>query len=267
MLTKLFTNLGFGDAQSEILKYLAENQRLTALQISRGTGIERTKVYRILDELVKKGAALQHSGDKKTYYSIGDPETFQQMREHKEHELQAVEKQWSGFLSTLKNTSKNRTTDVRYYHGKDGIKQILWNELKADGEILSFTYRSLEDIVGDSFFEKWTQESDRRGIIVKDLRTKAFDKFRKELGLKYVAHPFKGDVIRYLPEEQYKDFPIAIDIYNDTVVLYDWRNNETFAVEIENANFAKFMKMVFEDYWKKATARQNESDKNTATKG
>ncbi len=252
--TTFFQQIGFSQEESKILSYLSKHKRQSILQISRGTSIERTKIYRIIDELLKKGFVIQSKDYKSNYYSIGSVSRFYELKESEVEKAKFLTSNWASLVSVLTENTTDRSTDVRFYNGKEGIKQIQYNELSANKEILSFTYRNLKDIIGRKFFTNWAKEAEARGIIVKDLRTQSFDKFDKQM--KFKPSPFKGDRIRYLPAK-YKDFHLAVDIYNDIVVLYEWRDNDAFAVEIQNKNFAKFMKTIFNDYWKLAKPRKD----------
>jgi len=244
-----FHHLGFDNKTSKVLSWLVKKDKQSILNIARNTEIERTKVYRIIDELLKGGYIVQTRDYKRNYYKIGSIERFKTLKDSQEKIAQTINSQWADFVLLFVNSkNSSRTTDVRYYRGANGIKQILWNELQAEHEVLSFTYRNLQDIVGRKFFLKWGQEFDRRKLINKDLRSESFDEYDKKLGFKRA--PFKGDRIKYLPDK-YLDAPLAVDIYNDIVVIYDWRDNDVFAVEIQNAKFADFMKKIFRRYWKK----------------
>ena len=249
-----FQRVGFSREESKILSYLSKHKRQSILQIARGTGIERTKVYRLIDSLLENGFVTQSKDYKSNYYSIGAISKFYELKEKEIEKARFLDSNWANLVSILTENTTDQSTDVRFYKGKEGIKQIQYNELNANKEILSFTYRNVKDIVGKKFFTNWAKEIELRGIILKDLRTQSFDKFDKKMRFK--PSPFKGDYIRYLPDK-YKDFHLAVDIYNDIVVLYEWRDNDAFAVEIQNKNFAKFMKMLFNDYWELAKPRKD----------
>ena len=60
-IKRYFTSLGFGPATSLVLASLLINGKQTVLEISRSTGIERTKVYRIIDRLLKKNYSYRSS--------------------------------------------------------------------------------------------------------------------------------------------------------------------------------------------------------------
>jgi len=245
---KTFVSLGFDSEEALILSFLTRYDKQSVLQISRGTGIERTKIYRIIDNLLREGYVVQSKGVKKHVYSIGSVLKFSERKDSEIRKLQSLKDGWMEFLGFINKRGVNSGTDVRFYRGKDGIKQVLWNELSAK-EILSFTYRNLQDVVGDRWFKKLAVETDRRGIIVKDLRTLQYKVFDEKLNRPRIL--FKGDEIRYLPPE-FEDFYLAVDVYNDVVALYDWRNDEVFAVEIQNENFAKFFRMIFYRFWNQA---------------
>ena len=248
-LRQFFQTLGFDNEQSRVLTFLSKHNKQSILQISRGTGIERTKLYRIIDELLPEGYVIQSKAYKKHYYSIGPVSTFANRKKKELKKANVLKHHWTDFVRELMDKNVNTSTDVRFYHGPQGIRQVLWNELQAK-EILCFVYRDLRYITGERWFKKWAKECNIRGVINKELRTYAFDK------TKYSKITLQGEIVRYLPKD-YEDFHLAVDIYNDIVVLYDWRNEDVFAVEIQNKNFAKFMRMLFYEMWTKGKEQES----------
>ena len=57
---------------------------------------------------------------------------------------------------------KKSETKVKFYHGKAGIEQMVWNVLKAEDEILGYTFRDLSHFVGAKFMDKFASEFKRR---------------------------------------------------------------------------------------------------------
>ncbi len=251
-IKRYFTLLGFGPATSLVLASLLINGKQTVLEISRSTGIERTKVYRIIDRLLKKNYIVQVKQYKRHAYRISDIDKFSQKRSDYEAKARILADEWSGFAESFEEygNKEKSNTDIRYYNGVDGIRQLIWNELKAEGELLSFTYRDLQEVVGRHFFVQWGEEFGKRGLVCKDLRTDSFCESTQRQG--YRPAPFKGDLVRYLPGD-FPNMPISVDVYNDIVAIYDWKNGELFGVEIENGQFAQFMKGTFNLMWDKGS--------------
>ncbi len=105
---------------------------------------------------------------------------------------------------------------VIHYQGTKGLKQMLWNELKAK-EILVFGYENTNRFVGKKFADKFREEVVNRKI-----------KFR-EIGnapeYKQKDQSFYNSAIGWEKVYQYKQIPESILKIRHQFVIY----NSTFA--------------------------------------
>ncbi len=266
-ITKSYlSKLGFDEESILILESLFTHDKQSVLELSRDTGIERTKVYRLIDELLKNGFVVVVKGYKRNYYKIAPIEKFENEKDKFNKMANELVEDWAKFAHTISSlNTKQNPTSVNYYRGVNGIKQVLWNELKAQDKLYSFTYRNLVEIVGLKFFREWEDEFEERGLVCLDLRTQEFEK--SDVVPAHRGYNRTWDQIRYLPKN-HPHMTLAVDIYNDTVVVYDWRDNDIFAVEIQNQKFADFMKVVFKSFWQQAKPAKwsTELRKRTPTK-
>ena len=123
---------------------------------------------------------------------------------------------------------------------------MLWHELKAKGELLSFGGGDIEELVPDrSWAARHRERSVEAGYRVReiinseiDLPTVISNQDYLEL---YVCRGIPARVVSL--EDQ-------IAIYNDTVAIYSWRQNKKVGVEIVGKSFASTMRSVFEYFWK-----------------
>ena len=56
---------------------------------------------------------------------------------------------------------------------------------------------------------------------------------------------------RYLSPEVV-DISVQMDIYNDTLAIYSWHEDEVFGVEIHNKKIADMQRQIFEALWNSA---------------
>jgi hypothetical protein len=135
---------------------------------------------------------------------------------------------------------------IHTYEGVEGLKQMLWYELKTKGELLVFGNTSTEEISGNAeWSKKWRLRVIANGHSTKEiyndpLKTPDFTD-NSEYLKRYSA--------RRVPEQ---DLPVAnsMIIYKDTVAIYQFDDEKRVGVEIINAAYARTMKSVFEHYWR-----------------
>lgn len=136
------------------------------LELARATGINRTKVYRLADQLEKRSLISTQTDDRGTLLVAGDPNTLEvELVTHEE----AVKNQRAIFKQLLPNlqllqTQRNRPENfsVHTYEGIEGFKQMLWHELKAQGEVLIFGSGAIEDLVQS---KRWAEKQDRKSVV------------------------------------------------------------------------------------------------------
>ena len=155
---------------------------------------------------------------------------------------------------------RDKQTRVVFYRGHEGIRQMAWNNLRAKGEIVGYTYRFYSEVLGKKMFKKWLEELIRKDLKIREIISDTY------LNLKTI-HP-KEDVIlesncetRYISKDVL-DYDHQLDIYNDVVAIYNWYEGEVFGVEIHNQKVAKLQKQLFEIVWKLAKPLDRSIGKN-----
>ena len=74
MLNQYLQQLGFGDKEIAIYLCIQENGKLSASDVARITKINRTTVYSVSKELIKKGVIQEDLGGSNRYYTALSPE-------------------------------------------------------------------------------------------------------------------------------------------------------------------------------------------------
>jgi sugar-specific transcriptional regulator TrmB len=249
-IKEYFHKLGLSDEAGEIYLALITYGSLPILELSRKTEIERTKLYRMIDELTAQGIVEEVVEFKKKLVKAADLSKIELLVSKAEENINYLKESLpiiSGLITNLK--SESPITQILYYRGKEGIRQMVWNSLKANNEVLSFAYRSLFEVVGQKFFDKWADEFELRKLLNRWIYTDEF--VISEDYKKYKPRPFKGMSHRYIDQEVFS-IPHQLEIYNDVTAIYNWYNGEVFGVEIYNSDVAKMQKQLFELVWNQA---------------
>lgn len=244
--------LGLSHEEALVCYTVLERGQLTILEVSRITGVERTKIYGIVERMVGQGILESTVDYKKKYIKACDFSKLELLLNSRIEQVRKLEDSFATFRDYVSEIQKQyNPTTVTFYRGKDGIKQILWNELgMREKKLYSFTYRHLGEIIGMKFSNKLSREYEIRGITIMDLQS---PEFTKSITKKFHHGVFKVEA-RYIPKNVL-NIPIALDIYDDIVAIFNWHKGEVFGVELHSDKFAYFMKQIFQIVWKKGSEK------------
>lgn len=249
-----FKAIGMGYEEAKIYLELLRGPN-THLRLSVITGINRTKVYRLIDNLEKRSLVARRTDDRGTFLVATDPAKLELelvMQEEKIKLQRTILKHLIPTLAFLQS-AENLKFAVRTYEGVEGLKQMCWHELKTRGELLCFGGQTLEDLISN---HQWAEkhralsvEADYsiRDIINHDIYLPTFTT-NQEFMNRYECRRMPSSKI-YFNEETV--------VYNDTVAIYHWREGQKVGVEIISQSYANMMRQMFEYYWKLA-APQNQ---------
>lgn len=223
------------------------------LELARATGINRTKVYRVADQLEKRSLVSTRTDDRGTFLVAADPSTLEVeivTQEEKLKNQRAVFNKLLPVLSALKEEEGLGPASfvVHTYEGVEGFKQMLWHELKTNGDIVIFGSGGLEDMVGPG---RWAEK--HRSMTVKaNYQVRELINYGKKPEIFTKTTEFLQHYTRrWLPDDVLvMDNQVAT--YNDTVATYCWRGDQKVGMEVINKSHAQMMRQMFESYWKLA---------------
>ncbi|MBI3888157.1 hypothetical protein HY310_03780 [Candidatus Microgenomates bacterium] len=246
-LTQFLKKLGIEPETAKVYLSLIGKSAQTAHQVAKNTQIPKTTVYRRLDELKNLGLIEEKIDEYKKEYLASSVQSLQLLVNKKEIEAKELASQLpiiSHVLSTSANVDPE--TKILFYRGRDGIQQMNWNVLRAKSEIVGYSYRVWEEIVGKDFIEKFLEDYSLLCLSGRDLISQAYIESRKNV----TEGPlWKNWQTRYL-DPKIVDINHQMDIYNDVVAIYNWHDGEVFGVEIYNQKVATMQKQIFEVLWK-----------------
>lgn len=237
-------NLGSDEARLylELLKGPA-----THLRLARATGINRTKVYRLIDQLEKRSLVGVRSDDRGTFLIAADPATLEIELVTQEEAVKIQREAFETLMPVLKLIKNNDTSSfiVHTYEGVEGFKQMLWHELKAKNENLVFGCGSLHELVGN---QRWIKQHEERLVAAGYHVREIINPGESEMTFTFKKHRD----FRVIPKEILA-LESQLSIYNNTVAIYHWRHEQKVGIEILNAGYADTMRQMFQDYWVQAT--------------
>jgi sugar-specific transcriptional regulator TrmB len=247
-------NLNLSRDETIIYLELLQNQS-THANLSHITGINRTKVYRIIEILEKRSLVLRRTDDTGVFLVASDPSTLEIQLIDNEQKMQEQRETFIQLLPMLKalQSQSNNAFAVNAYEGIEGLKQMCWHELKTMGELLSMGGQTIEDLIDSHHWaEKHRELTVEAGYHIREI-------INPEIDL-----PTFTQNKKFMENYHYRKLPKKIAyfneqtiIYNNVVATYHWRENKKVGVEIVSKSYADMMRGVFDFYWKCSEASQS----------
>lgn len=236
-IREILEQLGLRDKKAEVYLAALELGSATVIEISQKAGIKRTTCYDILVDLIKIGLVSETSKGKKRLFIGEDPEKISKDLENKE-------KLFSEILPQLKSVYniKGVKPKIRFYEGKEGLKEVYADTLKYAGEILAFASEDVVRVLGEEWAGDYLKKRVKKNIHVRAVLPKT----------EYVSNVVQKDrellrMSKLINPEKYP-FSIEINIYGHKKVAL-MSSREQMGIIIEGDEIYKTMKFVFELAW------------------
>lgn len=248
--------IGLTESEAKIYLNLLKKKSFTASEISRLSGISRSKTYEILNQLVQKGLCVEILGRVKKY-SPTNPETafkgleqkIQQELENKKNILSNLSESLSPLFHS-ENENSNPLDYIQVIREKNSIlKKFETLERMANKEVLSLVKGPLVmDVTKPYNIVQY--DSLRRGVNFKTIY--AIEDLGNQYFLESIeAFAIAGEEVRIanlLP------IPFKMYIYDEKTVMFTLEDkidskSKLTALIIEHIDLAKGLKQVFNLYW------------------
>ncbi|HVA96469.1 MAG TPA: helix-turn-helix domain-containing protein [Candidatus Acidoferrales bacterium] len=128
--------LDLSDVEAKLYLTLLQAGPTSVRDLAETIDIKRTTTYFYIDQLIEKGLILKLVKGSKKLVSAEEPENLKILVEEKLKKAKSVQKGFPAILNTLKSSLPQETTntdaDIKYYKGKNGVKKIYVEALKAE---------------------------------------------------------------------------------------------------------------------------------------
>jgi sugar-specific transcriptional regulator TrmB len=251
----IIKNAGLSEKGALVYATLLELGGAFPSQIAKTTGIKRSTVYEVLDDLAIKGLVSELSKRNKFFYSIEHPkrllhlseraiiraqDDFQKLQEY----FPNLEGQYGGIMDKPK---------VSYFEGFDGVMEIYEDHVsgKEPYEMVGFVnIAEIMQFLPAKRYREYVKIKERLGItsrgIIPDTPE---DRAHEHTAYKSVPKRILPQ-IRSIPS---KDFPWKGDITiygSNKVSIITFDGQRVTGIIIENITIHKMMRMIFELAWK-----------------
>jgi|GEM_PF-5660680 len=234
--------------EAEILIYtvLLNKGQLTATKIASETNLNRSNLYRILENLSNKKLISNSISNKKRYFFANNPSKLKELMNQKIKSLKEKQNIINKLVFSMqkiqkKKTEKDTEFNVSVYAGIQEIKNVLDIFLHPNkGEIIyGIGYGGLFNKLFPEYWESNKRKRVARGI-----------KFKGVLSMEKPRKPrHKLTYVRYADLKQLAN--MRIDFFRDIIIIFIIEENPK-AIVIKNKEIANGMKAYFDFLWENA---------------
>jgi sugar-specific transcriptional regulator TrmB len=210
----------------------------TVIEIAKKAHIKRTTCYDILMDLETDGLISQTVKGKKRLFVGEDPQKIQRDLKNKERLFSEILPQ----LQSIHNVRGSKPK-IRFYEGKEGLKEVYEDTLKHGGEILGFASYDVINVLGKVWADEYLRKRVKLGIHAR--------------GMIPATEPMMRDFISKDQEQRRstkvidaKKYPFTIEINmygHNRVALMSAK--EEIGLIIEGTEIHNTMKLIFQLIW------------------
>lgn len=248
-----FAKLGLEPKVADIYLALHAEGPQTISTLARNSRVERTKIYRLIDILMKSSLIEVETHYKRGIIKAAPISNLHILIAQKEQELKSLQDDLGLLEQVLtRNSLSNPATRVQFYHGVEGIRQMQWNQTKATTEVLSIINEPINDALGRAFTVRWAEAINQNKIALRLIVTPHFEKVNQAWYKQEKIPELMDNVTSHVVTPNH--FPINhnTDIWDNVVAYYNWKDGEIFGIEIYNQDIADAQKHFFEMLWSQA---------------
>lgn len=235
-LEKALQSFGLNEKEARVYLAALELGSAPASLIARRARVARSSCYNFLESLQEVGVISNFQKKKIRYFSAEDPKKIIHLAQTRTRDLEKVGPQ----LEALYGLARERPR-VRFFQGKDGMKQVFEEVLEDKHEYLSFG--SAEDLFTalDDYYPEFVERRVREKILARViLRDSPKARERQRLGPKQLR------VVKILPARF--EHHGMVSIFGNKIAFFSFLK-DYLAVIIESKELVAIQRNMFEFIW------------------
>jgi len=251
--------LGLSEVESRVYINLLKKKNFTATEISRLSGVHRTKIYEVLHQLVKKGLCFEILGNVNKYSPTNPDVAIKRLIQKSEDEYKIeleykniIASNISDSLSQIYHSEKENTNPLDYI-------QIIRNK-SAVAEKFEYLHKTAKEEIlcfaKSPFMIPTKQYYPVHYALKNKLNVKSIYEI-KDLE----DRDYKNEVISFIQDGEqvkfYDDLPIKMMVFDKKIVLLGlvdniYPNESCTTLLMEHKDIANIFIRLFDSCWKKA---------------
>ncbi len=250
MIPQVLRQLGLNTHEIDVYLAILQNGKISATDLSKATKINRTTVYSIAKQLIKRGIITEDLGSNKRYFLARPPEDLDILLRRQEHDIEEKRYQLQNALGELTKLAKSTQYSIPkiVFIEEDGLRDYLykqtkiWNKSLQEGEP---TWWGFQDPTLVADYQEWIdwywQEANPEDVDLKLLTSQAnIEESMKE----------KDYARRHLKFwDKGTDFTATVWICGNYLIMIMTSQHPHYLVEIYDKTLAHNMREVFKATW------------------
>jgi sugar-specific transcriptional regulator TrmB len=238
--------LGLSTHEAVLYKTCLLGGELGILDLAKRTGISRTTIYGVADELVKKGLLRFIQKRAHRIYSAEDPHKLEAMVE----KAKATVERRAAFLESILPTLSMQYLAVpnkplvSYYEGQAEVRKLFEDFLHSGATEILFIggAATIQEALGEKYLKEYIRQRIKAGIKARGIRTKEDE---VDEPLYRHGHPHLRS-IRIAPA--HIKAPVYTGIYGNKVFFIS-SLAESYGVLVESRDLSQMLRSWFEVLW------------------
>lgn len=238
MLISTLKQLGLSEKQAKIYLACLELGETSVKEMALKSGIKRTTIYDIIDDMLNAGYVRTTTKGKKIKYLATEPEELAILIKKRE----ALLKQILPELNSLNNVGGGLKPKIWFFEGEEGLRTVYNDLLKYPGtKVYGWASEDMERVLGEEWCMNYVTR--RAGKKIEENLifpiTDVMEKY-KEGDKKYLR---KSKIV---DPKKYK-LNIEINIYEKRIAIMS--GHDKMGIIIESQPIAETMKLIFKMCW------------------
>ncbi len=253
MLNEYLQELGFTDKEIAVYLCIQENGKLSAADVSRVSKINRTTVYSVSKELIKKGIIQEDLGGTTTYYTATPPEELRTLYKSQEQELEQKKTAIEQAILELQALPKSKQYSVPKIRFIDEpqLKDFLFKQLpiwiESAKNINEKNWWGFQDASILQEYKDWVEH--HWEIFPEDFGTRLIT--NNKPSEKEIADAVKNKNRQVKYWDKSVDFTATHAVLGDYVLFIVTNQHPHYLVETHDAVMAKNLREMFKGFWEK----------------
>lgn len=239
--------IGFTEGEIKVYLALLELGSTTTWELTKKSQISGSKVYEVLERLLKKGLVSSVTKNNVKYFESSSPERILDYLEDKNKEIEQEKREIQKIIpDLLLKKAISKKSEVRVFMGFEGAKAVFEETLKdckKGDEMLGWGLTAQPES-WESYFNEREKIRSKKGIVYKTIINEEYESLHK------TRKNFPNTFFRFFPKGF--EMPTAILIWKNKVSLYVITKENPLTILIESQETADSFKKSFELLWKSA---------------
>ena len=250
MLKISLKNLGLTEKEVAVYLEVLKSGRTSPTEVARKTKINRTTVYSVAKELVKKGFILEDLSGQASSLVAVSPQDLKFLIQKEEKQLEQKKKSIAQMIEELQGLTKNAQYAIPKitFIQEEDLEDYLYKRsdewhasiMKHDGILWGF-----QDHTFAEHYEKWIDWEWQIGG-PKNLRLHIFSN-KSGIEEKNKGKGYERRQIKYWPKPE--EFTGTVWVHGDYLILVQTRQRPHYLVEIYDSLLAENMRKFFSGVW------------------